>query len=257
MSTASQGYICFSLEQLNLILIDIQTAAVQREGLFGWELAAPCVTALLRAWLCLCCDTSENASRSRQRRYFCTAVKPPLASQANAVSLFRAQATEVLRLQQAAPRNRGKDRGVFPLRLQTSFGCSRKRGICRSKQSSLPGDPPSQSSASSLRHGPAFTTLNPRHSAGSWIGSHAGSEGRSSCHEHGCCSLRWVLLRHFLYGLASSITVTDHPLPANCTLSRARPLTGDCLVQGWAHITPEALLHSPASQHPLKSHGFP
>lgn len=79
-------------------------------------------------WLCLCWDTSENASRSRQRRYFCTAVKTPLASQANAVSLFRAQATEVLRLQQAAPRNRGKDRGVFPLRLQTSFGCSRKRG---------------------------------------------------------------------------------------------------------------------------------
>lgn len=54
---------------------------------------------------------------------FCTI---SLASQANAVSFFRAQAAQVLRLPQTALRKTREEGDIFSLKQQTSFGCSMK-----------------------------------------------------------------------------------------------------------------------------------
>lgn len=94
--------------------------AIQREGLFGWELGVPCVTTLLGVSVSLCYVIPVKIpAEVNNEGTFCVVIKTSLASQANAVPLFRAQAAKVLRLQQAAPRNRGADRDIFFLKLQT------------------------------------------------------------------------------------------------------------------------------------------
>lgn len=122
----AKEYICFSLKQLDAISIYIQMTAIQRERLFGWELGVPWITTLfaVSAYLCYIIPVKIPAAG-----IFCMAVKTSGASQANAVSLFRAQAAEVFRLQHTAPRERGEDGDIFPLKLQTRSSCSRKQGM--------------------------------------------------------------------------------------------------------------------------------
>lgn len=94
--------------------------AIQRERLFGWELGVPCITTPFGVLVYLhYIILVKIPVEVNNEGFFCTAIKTSLASQANAVSLFRAQADEVLRLQQTAPRKRGEDGDIFSLKLQT------------------------------------------------------------------------------------------------------------------------------------------
>lgn len=116
----AKEYICFSLKRLNAISIYIQMTAIQRERQFGWELGVLCITTLFGVSVYLCYARPVKIPvEVNNEGIFWTAIKTPLASQANAVSLLRAQAAKVLRLQQTAPGESGEDGDIFSLKLQT------------------------------------------------------------------------------------------------------------------------------------------
>jgi len=92
--------------------------AVQRERR---EPGVPCITTLLGVSVCLCYVIPVKIpAEVNSESIFCMAIRTSLASQANAASLFRAEAAEAFTLQQTAPRKKGEDGGIFSLKLNSA-----------------------------------------------------------------------------------------------------------------------------------------